>query len=837
MTCFIWPGVHAIAHNRYLQLQGIHAGGRLVHIELDQIYITLRTTQQRTVYDEERWLTQEASLAPGERQRSGERETITEAVTVSVNEALAKHRRLVVLGDPGCGKTTLLRYLTLVFARDKAASNGVVRKQLGLTETGTLPILLPLRQLAAFLEAHSEESTEGHRLMLDFLHSYLRNERLDVPLNFFDAYLQSGRAVILFDGLDEVADPGLRRRVARLIESFTRAYSRCRYVVTSRIVGYTGTARLGEDYATSTVRDFTLEDVEQFLSHWNRLVAIGHMGPGAPAESYAAEQTRQLMDAIRSNERIRELVINPLLLTVVALVHRDRIKLPDRRAELYAEAVDVLLGKWDEAKGLSVGNKVIAGRPFDTADRRLLLQSVALHMHEARLKEIEGEALRDLLVTMLGGAMRNEDEAPHAVEQFLQVIEERTGLLTARGQGVFAFSHLTFQEYLAALAIAGRDDYIAYTLNRVADSWWREVILLETGYLSTQSNERTTRLIKAIAEYRIEPELYHNLVLAAECLRDVGERRVQGALHVKLVGQLRTAIQTGLTTGQRVVRFFTGSNISAIAERRVAAATALATIGGQRFWSLPYGEPDWVEIPGGKFVMGSTIDDPVAHEDELPQHELHLELFWIAPVPITNAQYELFAQATGYGVPEHWQDGRVPRGREGHPVIGVAWQDVASYCRWLGRMTNRSVKLPSEAEWEKAARGTDGRIYPWGDRYELGRCNDRELQLGITTPVGIFPEGSSPYGVLDMSGNVWEWTRSRYCTYPYKPGDGREERGREVQQGSFVLRGGSFIEGRARLRCATRNSDSPHFRFDLINYGFRVAVSPFHPHLATDEWP
>ncbi|MCA9874166.1 MAG: NACHT domain-containing protein, partial [Anaerolineales bacterium] len=334
---------HVIAHNRYLQLQGVRSGGRLVHIELEQIYITLRATQQRTVSAEERWLAQEAQLAPGERRRPhfATPETVTQVVTVSVNEALAGHRRLVVLGDPGSGKTTLLRYLALIYARDKAGSNhdrgdsaGPIRRLLGLPERGCLPILLPLRQIGTFLKDHSEESTEGPRLLLEFLRRYLANERIDVPLNFFDPYLAQGQAVILLDGLDEVPGADLRRRVARLVERFTQAYPACRYVVTSRIVGYEGAARLGEGYTTTTVQEFSLADVEQFLRYWHRLVWIGQMGPGPIAEHEAERQTAQLLAAIRGNERIRELAINPLMLTVIALVHRDRVKLPDRRAEL-----------------------------------------------------------------------------------------------------------------------------------------------------------------------------------------------------------------------------------------------------------------------------------------------------------------------------------------------------------------------------------------------------------------------------------------------------------------------------------------------------------------------
>lgn len=218
---------HIIARNRYLQLQGIRSGGRLVNIELEHIYIALRATQQRTVAAEERWLTEEALLAPGEgHKQPGRRDrTATETVTVSVNQALAEHRRLVVLGDPGSGKTTLLRYLALLYARDLAEAGSLVRQKLGLAESATLPILLPLRQIGTFLRTRypAEDGTEGHAQLLEFLLESLRNERISLPGKFFDGYLQSGKAVILLDGLDEVADPDLRRRVSRLVEAFVQA--------------------------------------------------------------------------------------------------------------------------------------------------------------------------------------------------------------------------------------------------------------------------------------------------------------------------------------------------------------------------------------------------------------------------------------------------------------------------------------------------------------------------------------------------------------------------------------------------------------------------------------
>ncbi|MEW6289700.1 MAG: SUMF1/EgtB/PvdO family nonheme iron enzyme [Thermodesulfobacteriota bacterium] len=813
---------HVISQNRYLQLQGIRSGGKLVHIELDRIYIRLRATRERVVEAEEKWLAREAELAPGEMGRSRQpTQATTETVTVVVEEALADYPRLVVLGDPGSGKTTLLRYLALLYARDLAEGSTLVRDKLGLAESGRLPILLPLRQIGAFLAAHhpADDGTEGHAVLLDFLTRSLQSERIELPGDFFDKRLEEGKAFILLDGLDEVADPDLRRRVSRLAESFTRAYPSCRYVVTSRIVGYGGAARLAEDYRITTVRDFAMADVEQFLKNWHRLIAIGQMGPCESAERHAERQTSQLLQAVKANERIRELAINPLMLTVIAMVHRDRVKLPDRRAELYAEAVDVLLGKWEEAKGV-LEVAILPGAPFDTGDRRLMLQSLALHLHENKQKEIDSADLQQFLERKFCEncpVLEDQREVERAASRFVAVIEERCGLLVARGEGVYAFSHLTFQEYLTALAVGSRDDYVLYTSNRAADPWWREVILLEAGYLSIQGRERTTRLIRAIADLKEEPVPYHNLVLAAECLRDVGSSRVQGDLEGEIQRRLRQELET---PPPFFSRWFKKWGVGIWIERRASAMEALVRAGAG-YWSPPYGEPEWVDIPAGEFWMGSDAGS----DNEKPLHQLQLAAFRIARAPITNAQYYLFVQHSGHAVPPGWEDNRPPKGQESHPVVNVSWHDAMAYCRWLSQVTGKDITLPSEAEWEKAARGErDRREYPWGDTFDATKCNCFVLGLGNTTPVGIFPAGASPYGCLDMAGNVWEWTRSLYKAYPYNADDGREKLNASSSEGR-VLRGGSFINHVQLVRCADRVRIYPVFRNRDI--GFRVVASPF----------
>ncbi len=828
-----------IEANRRLRLQGIRAAGRLVSIKLEHIYITLMTTIRRTSKDEDAWIDDLAERAPGEMKRLNRHRTAETYVKIKVHEALVEHPRLVVLGDPGSGKTTLLRYLALTYARDLAhfpppegeiGGESLVKRRLHLDEH-RLPILLPLRDFARYLETYyPDPSTDGPKLLRDYLRTYFRHQDIALPERFFADRLERGVCVMLLDGVDEVANLAIRQRVVRLIERFTLAYPDNRYVVTSRIVGYTGGARLGADYVVTTVRDFTPEDIARFVSHWNHAVEIALAGGETPyALRQARRQTQVLLEAIEKNARVHELAVNPLLLTVIALVQRYRAQLPERRTELYEEAMEVLLGKWDEAKGL-LSTMHLQGIALDTGDRRNLLEPVALWMMEHRLREIDAEALQGQLGQRFCDMLRDERQAEKAMCHFLQLIDERSGLLNERGQGIYAFSHLTFQEYLGARAVADRADYIEYTLARLGDSWWRELILLETGYLSTQGKRRTTTLIRAIMDCKEEPELYHNLVLAAQALRDVGPARVEGDLWEEVQRRLRKEFETPLRTSPSVSH----TKRVRLIRRRAAAAEAWARIeSGQPvtqpvFWTMPYGEPVWVEVPAGKFWMGSEN----GAEDEKPLHRVEVAKFCIARVPITNAQYHLFVEATGYKAPDHWEGHRVPRGLESHPVVYVSWHDALMYCRWLSEITGRVIMLPGEAQWEKAARGDqDQRAYPWGDVWDDDQAqyagNTRELGLGLTTPVGIFPDGVSPYGCLDMAGNVWEWTRSLwgmswrasdFC-YPYDATDGRED----VEAGSDiyrVLRGGAFQLDRRFARCSYRDWDNPYSADGLC--GFRV---------------
>ncbi len=233
--------------------------------------------------------------------------------------------------------------------------------------------------------------------------------------------------------------------------------------------------------------------------------------------------------------------------------------------------------------------------------------------------------------------------------------------------------------------------------------------------------------------------------------------------------------------------------------------------------TISFGKMEYVQVPAGKFLMGSD-DIEIAS----PQFEMDLPYdFWIGKTLITNEQYERFAIDDGFSF-------RTKNGMESLPVVDVRWQDAQDFVRWLNKIYQADLPLgyvfdlPLESEWEKASRGTDGRIYPWGDEFDREKCNVHESGKGNITPVGMYaPYGDSPYGASDMAGDVWEWTRSVYRIYPYAESNGQTKHN---VTDLLVLKGGSFFNLAKNARCAFRNRARAENSSD--NLGFRLVISP-----------
>jgi formylglycine-generating enzyme required for sulfatase activity len=266
-------------------------------------------------------------------------------------------------------------------------------------------------------------------------------------------------------------------------------------------------------------------------------------------------------------------------------------------------------------------------------------------------------------------------------------------------------------------------------------------------------------------------------------------------------------------------------------------------------------KPEMVWIPAGPFLMGTgegQIDFLASQSEqglewkekgrfgrEQPQHTVTLGDYWIGRYPVTVGQFRVFIGAGGYAQRSYWTEagwawcqavGRTQpdfwddaawAGDGRLPVVGVSWYEAHAYCEWLSEATGREYRLPSEAEWEKAARGTDDRLFPWGDRFEAGRCNTRATGLGRTLPVGHYhPAGDSPYGCAEMVGNVSEWTVTRFMPYPYDASDGRDDSAGETER---VTRGGSWHSPVLRARTVSRGMNDPFFTDEDL--GFRCACS------------
>lgn len=229
----------------------------------------------------------------------------------------------------------------------------------------------------------------------------------------------------------------------------------------------------------------------------------------------------------------------------------------------------------------------------------------------------------------------------------------------------------------------------------------------------------------------------------------------------------------------------------------------------------------WVALPGGLFQMGSEEGEP----DERPVHEVELSPFRISRHPVTNAQYAVFMRESRREAPRHWQDGQIPEGKDHHPVVFVSWQDSEVFCAWLTKRVakesgSEAVRLPTEAQWDYAARGTAGRTYPWGEEEPDKRRANFGRHVGNTTPVGAYPEGATAEGVLDLAGNVWEWCRDWSARYS----EHREKDPAGPKSGmSRVLRGGSFLNYPRNLRSAYRIGFDPEYQNE--NVGFRVVWS------------
>jgi formylglycine-generating enzyme required for sulfatase activity len=832
--------------------------------------------------------------------------------------------RLVVRGDVGSGKSSFINYLTHSIiesrqARDTSPSvpshwlrRPVVRVL--LREIGGQ--ICPADDLEAQLLAFVRQRVIAH-----IKNRYPVDDALLVDMwEVFRASFES-MGVLILDGLDEVSNshenPEEQTRRQILMEAIGQFAHNPKHqgmtmVITSRNHAY------GGDDALAGFRLLQLDPLnnsdryDEFIRHWYQRVAY-------TVEEKASNQAdaQRLLNNIAKRDSLRPLTETPLLLTLILVLDKAKVGLPESRSELYQSAVNLLLERWNKQlipydASLSIEER----QALDVLkmDANLLLETMKVLANQT-YRDAEGKgksnketivfaletvekALKEQLQQRPGLGFAHQDSCQH----FLRF---RSQILVAAGDGL-SFVHKSFHEYLAAAYIMQRpmsSDRDLWEMVATASKrdWWREVFLFAMNIgkaeyvMSLMKQHVLSRQVAVITAEKLDNHLGSLSLFSDAALENSLEKRVSRSAesnpflleayadlqaHIRLLWEdERLAIPQRAQLGRIWGRCGdTRKGVTFQRDGYVICYHQAATC------SFPLPDFDWQKIEAGEFQMGTTGEEGYA--DEKPAQSIRIDQpFYLSRASVTNAQYQAFMDAGGYDddslwqalppIAQAWRKGEnqglellesiSKENREGyrnwlltdrirnqprywqdnswnlanHPVVGVSWFEALAYCEWLNREQalilpdelagmGLKIRLPTEDEWEYAARGANAQRYACGDAVSPEQANYEETKLERTTSAGVFKAGE--FGLYDMTGNVWDWTSSRWgtdvgkCAFPY----GDDYLIRKKEQNSLdkveyrIIRGGSWYDSTVNVRCAVRFWDHPDLRNVIL--GFRLLL-------------
>lgn len=776
---------------QYIDIRGLLVGShRVLRFSIEHLYIPLELT--RTTAD-----------------RAGRTYSGADMPTqkVAPHEVL-KNRLVVVVGDPGSGKTTFLHRIAYKLASALLTNDVMAAKEeLGYDDV-PIPLFVPIHKLAEYRKKLSRlgagpSLSDLPTWITRYLHEVSLNTSLGLCEDDFLKMLQSGNAVLLLDGLDEASTETERVSLVELIQNISDAYEKCRILVTTRPATYQGSGTL-PGFTEAWLAPLEPSVVEVFFHDWSWCLH--------PEDPVSAEDTRsELLKALQSRAEIRRLARSPVMLTALAVVQWNEKRLPEYRAELYESIIGWL-------------SKSRSDRPgYVRPERRVgYLQNLALAMQmDPAGRKVQ--VSRMWASEKIAGGFReihDPEERIAQAESFLGEEENDSGIIIARN-GDIRFWHLTFQEYLSARALMARSDEernrLLYARQELYRPEWREMVLLHAGILLKMGPERVDQMLSCILS-AVDGAPFKDRARCSGLLGAIV--RDLSPLQYRFVDHRYEAL-----LNETYAIFDAIKSCSVPITDAIEAAEALGQAGDRRFMGAS--SNNWVKMTAGRFRLGAQKQyrrkfgfDSDASDLEGPVHEANLHEYYIGRYPVTVLEYARFVEDGGYEDESFWQDESFRRWplpyewemqmeHPTRPITGVSWYEATAYAAWLG------CRLPTEDEWERAARGKEGRKYPWGNEEPLPFfLNYSESRIGHPTPVGIYPRGSTPEGVFDMAGNVWEWcndddphTKSDYST---------------IEGPMKMLRGGCWAADNNAWHCRSSNRGVNKAGTRVAQFGFRL---------------
>ncbi|MEW6608620.1 MAG: SUMF1/EgtB/PvdO family nonheme iron enzyme [bacterium] len=743
----------------------------------------------------------------------------------------------LLIGDAGVGKTTVMRMLTL---------NLFEQLKKGQKEGTPCPVFVRLDKVAEYIK-EPQPIEEAKKALLTYICQHWRSHLTcqdDLTVEAIENYSKSIQLIL--DGLDEIPSAKLRLKLATVANNMVQDKSgKWHIIITSRptAVDESLVDKLG--FAKIQLLELTTKQIKDFVH--NFLMIYNANEPKA-----GEKDARAFLSALELSEAAQEFAGNPLYLTVMILMHKKHTVLPKRRIELYSEFYEMLLlqrssdldlGKMADKPVFEVsipkGDPIVWWETVYTS----LLQRIAFIVHSDEQDSVSISSPRVIEAIQqqkLQCEIKGITEKDFA-RRFLNFADENLGVLLSRGQ-FYGFSHRSLQEYLAAKHLSDFDE------SQQVKDFWSEVAL--------KKPDRWLEVARLLfCEIRNKPFLFK--YLEEQWSQDID--KTDDPRVIAMIGAILSDLEEFYRQGGGIWELHLGVE-RALTNRRdkshhqpklfLACGDALGLMDEPK---IDVSDPPMVYFPPEKpFNMGSNKE-----ESEQPIHLVKLSPYWLGKYPVTNKEFGEFIKSGGYETEEYWIDEESRFGFDGRqflkglkekaprwwlderfgksrplaPVVGVSWYEAMAYCRWWtltygeqwaekqGQNQRVIMRLPTEAEWEFAARGFEGREYPWGNtpKPNTERAN-YDMQLGQTSTVGSYPQGATPEKVLDLAGNVWEWCYDWYGDYKQDS----DENPTGPNKGKFrVLRGGSWDSKPVWLRCTNRFWYIPVVRLDDI--GFRCA--------------